>query len=458
MQHSRDLLPIRIPTRRIAVSVLILFCIASPLAAYEFSALIALAEGALEGDNVGQPVAGFEIRLLKNGAPIFHQAFGDWSLNRPANADSSTKTLSGAVIMALVDSGDGGFSLESHLGDFLPEYDIQGLRDITVRQAFSHTSGIVGDEGSLILLNPNITLRQAATLISQKPLAYDPPGSTFSYGGLSMQAAGAAAEVAAGQAYVDLFAERIAGPLHLENTQFVVASDQNPRVAGGLETTAADFSRFMDMLQHGGVDRATARQVLSTNSVNEMFRRQTSDDQPIANSPTDNNRYGIGVWLDQLGQAGPTVDVLAAGARGFHSWIDRSDGLVFTFATDATNFGNIEVLSSMMHREILRAVPAADFDLDGIVDDDDLPVWQGSYGMTTLADADGDGDSDGADFLEWQRQLGTGLPAISLSAAVPEPATFPLLMLAATCLRRLSSELRVSTTRHCGTRTMKRPF
>jgi CubicO group peptidase (beta-lactamase class C family) len=440
MEHSRGPMPMRLPARQIVASVAILCSATSPVGAYDFSGLVALAEGALQGDNVGKPVTGFEIRLLKNGAPIFHQAFGDWSLNRPANADSSTKTFSGALMMSLVDSGDGGFSLDSHLRDFLPEYDQPGLRDIKIRQAFSHTSGIAGDEGSLVLLNPNITLRQAATVISQKPLAYE-PGSTFAYGGLSMQAAGAAAEVAAGERYVDLFAERIAGPLHLENTQFVIASDQNPRIAGGIETTAADFSRFMDMLQNGGVDRATAVRVLTTEAVNEMTRRQTTDEQAIGNSPTDNDRYGIGVWLDQLGQDGPTVDVLAAGARGFHSWIDRSEGLVFTLATDRTNFGNIEVLSSMMHREILRAVPAADFDLDGNVDADDLAVWRSSYGLAPAADADGDGDSDGADFLRWQQQLGAGLPAISSSSAVPEPGTLTMLVLCAAVLRSRSSQL-----------------
>ena len=393
----------------------------SARADYDFSALSALANGALVGQNVDRPVPGFEIRLLKHGVPIYHQVFGAWSLNRPANVDSSTKTLSGALTMSLVDSGEAGFSLDSRLADFLPEYDAPGRRDITIRQAFSHTSGISGDEADFVLSNPNITLRQAAAVISQKPLA-SAPGSTFSYGGLSMQAAGAAAEVAAGQDYVDLFAERLATPLQMTSTQFVLASDTNPRVAGGVESTAADYSRFMDMLANDGVDRITGVRILSSAGVNEMLTRQTTDAQPIANSPADNNRYGIGVWIDQLTQAGPPVDALAAGARGFHSWIDRSNDLVFAFATDLSHFANVETLSSMMHVEILSAVPAADFTFDGAVDGEDLTVWQDAFGATAQADANHDEQSDGADFLLWQRGLTTtNGEAAATAIAVPEP-------------------------------------
>ena len=142
----------------------------------------------------------------------------------------------------------------------------------------------------------------------------------------------------------------------MTNTQFVLASDSNPRVAGGIESTATDFGRFMDMLLNDGVDRVTSTRVLAAASVAEILTRQTSDDQIIVNSPADNNLYGIGVWVDQLVQAGPPVDALAAGARGFHSWIDKSYGLVMTFATEETVFANVEVLSSMMHTAILQAV------------------------------------------------------------------------------------------------------
>lgn len=423
--------PIRVALATIAASFVSL---APAQAAYDFAGLTALANGALAGQNVGTPVPGFEIRLLKHGVPVYHEVFGDWSLNRPANADSSTKTLSGALVMSVADSADEGFSLDSRLADFLPEYNAPGYRDITIRQAFSHTSGIAGDEQALVLYQKNITLRQAAAIIKQTPLAFT-PGSTFSYGGLSMQVAGAAAEVATDQDYIELFAERLTTPLGMTNTRFVLASDTNPRVAGGVESTASDYGRFMDMLANDGVDRVTGARVLSSVSVNEMFTRQTNDGQPIANSPADNNYYGVGVWVDQLTQAGPPVEALAAGARGFHSWIDQKNDLVFTFATDLSHFANVEVLSSMMHAEILKAVPAADFDFNGTVDVDDLAIWQTAYGTAAAADANGDGISDGADFLEWQR--GIALPAVSgttrsaRGVSVPEPAAATLMFLAA---------------------------
>lgn len=381
----------------------------------DFTELTALAQGALVGENVTAPVAGFDIRVLRDGEVLFHQAFGDWSLDRPARADSSTKTLSGALMMSLAETGEGGFSLESRLSDFLTAYDEPEYRDITIRQAFSHTGGFDGqDVTSLILMAPNITLQQAAGWIQTKPLVNGPPGSTFAYGGLSMQAAGAAAEVAAGESFLDLFDERIATPLGFTNTQFVAASETNPRVAGGAESTATDFARFMDMLLNDGVDRVSGTRVLEAASVAEMLTRQTNDTQPIANSPTDNHRYGIGTWVDQFSQfnpEGPTVDALAGGARGFHGWIDESHDLVFTFATDLTSFSHVEELSSLMHRAILEAISEpGDFNFDGQVDAADYLLWQ--RGASPSAN----------DLADWQANYPTGQGQVAGNAiAVPEP-------------------------------------
>jgi uncharacterized protein YjbI with pentapeptide repeats len=72
-----------------------------------------------------------------------------------------------------------------------------------------------------------------------------------------------------------------------------------------------------------------------------------------------------------------------------------------------------------------------DFTGDGVVDAADLADWKGDFGVNGASDADGDSDSDGADFLAWQRHLGQGSPGVAPSTAVPEPASFALLVIGA---------------------------
>ena len=67
-----------------------------------------------------------------------------------------------------------------------------------------------------------------------------------------------------------------------------------------------------------------------------------------------------------------------------------------------------------------------DFNGDNVVDAADLAKWQGDFGVNGDSDADNDNDSDGADFLTWQRQLGSAR-AVSATAAVPEPSSIAAL-------------------------------
>lgn len=81
---------------------------------------------------------------------------------------------------------------------------------------------------------------------------------------------------------------------------------------------------------------------------------------------------------------------------------------------------------------------ATDFNKDGSVNAADLAMWRQGFGVDGRGDADGDGDTDGADFLQWQRQLGAS-PATSATTNVPEPAAKWLLTAgaaAAACQRR----------------------
>jgi hypothetical protein len=77
----------------------------------------------------------------------------------------------------------------------------------------------------------------------------------------------------------------------------------------------------------------------------------------------------------------------------------------------------------------------ANFNELGGVDGQDLALWKAGYGIVSGAnhhdgDADGDFDVDGADYLVWQRQLGSS-SAVAATGAIPEPATWMLLSFAA---------------------------
>ena len=82
------------------------------------------------------------------------------------------------------------------------------------------------------------------------------------------------------------------------------------------------------------------------------------------------------------------------------------------------------------------ALVAADFNLDGSVTGSDLAAWEAGFGTMAGAtratgDATADGVVDGTDLLAWQRSFGATTVASPNLAAVPEPATAALVILAA---------------------------
>jgi hypothetical protein len=102
---------------------------------------------------------------------------------------------------------------------------------------------------------------------------------------------------------------------------------------------------------------------------------------------------------------------------------------------------NAAVARSFLQAALTEPLPG-DFNADGVVDAADLARWSAGFGVATGAllsqgDADRDRDVDGADFLVWQRHVGSGASVTAASAPVPEPPTVALLSLAAVSLRAL---------------------
>jgi len=97
------------------------------------------------------------------------------------------------------------------------------------------------------------------------------------------------------------------------------------------------------------------------------------------------------------------VGALAAGARGFASWIDLNDGMVGVFATDLTVSANVLGLYNLIRQaaeDAVRVPPAciADFNSDGGVDGADVEAFFVAWETGAFAaDVNRDGGINGED-------------------------------------------------------------
>ena len=124
-------------------------------------------------------------------------------------------------------------------------------------------------------------------------------------------------------------------------------------------------------------------------------------------------------------------------------FFDEEGGRIIYFqGTYSTNFFDsapptpLYEYNQITYRLDLATIPqlsadvlAADFNADGLVDSYDLESWTSAYGMDDGGDTNGDSVTDGADFLLWQRQLGSHIWAsmpFANSVVVPEPTAVRL--------------------------------
>lgn len=271
------------------------------------------------------------VRIAQRGAIAYEQATGTFTPQTVVPIASATKTLSAAVLLSLVD--DGILTLDDPVGLWLPEWNVGAKAAITLRMCFTHTSGLPGSDP--LLGDDSVTLRAAALQLAARPLQFT-PGTAFAYGGVSMHVAGAVCEVATGQPWAQLFAQRIAQPLGMTATDYeAFGPTPNPRIAGGAQSNVPDFAAFVEMLRRGGSHGGVT--VLSPQSVATMLSDQTSA-LPIVSTPhPDAAPYGVGIWLERRDANGATLLAHANGAFGFLGWVDRAHDASGVFQVRSSN-------------------------------------------------------------------------------------------------------------------------
>ncbi|QKS00492.1 beta-lactamase family protein [Sphingomonas sp. CL5.1] len=276
--------------------------------------------------------------VLKNGRLLYRLDEGAIAPDARLAVASASKWMTASLVMTVVDEGK--LKLDEPIGKLLPQFTGRAGQ-ITLRELLSFTAGQGGLKPDMFDLrqDPRISLAEAAAQVAARPLV-DEPGTTFRYGGPSMQVAGALVEQATGKSWATLFQERIAGPLGMTHTYWAnplnpelkPAAVHNPNLQAGVYTTAEDYAKFLTMLAAGGVYRG--KRILSAEAVDRMETWQTRGRRMAYLPPGagDIDKYALGNWCDAVESGSDRCWLVSSpGAFGTFPWIDRRSGLYGVF-------------------------------------------------------------------------------------------------------------------------------
>ncbi len=233
---------------------------------------------------------GAELVVIKNRHTVLHEAFGlrdreagvPMEPNTLFNIRSMTKPITGAAIQLLID--EGRLALDDRASDYLPGFDNDASRAITVEQLLTHRSGL--PLTTLQGTRDHESLYAMANATGESGPEFD-PGSKFWYSDAGADALGAIVEQASGSSLDEFVGERLLAPLGMEDSLYL-GDPTDPR----LERVAS--------LYVGGVgnwDRFWGPD-------DEPFYPYAWGSQSLYSTPLDYARF-LAVWMDE-GVSGDT--------------------------------------------------------------------------------------------------------------------------------------------------------
>lgn len=234
---------------------------------------------------------------------------------------SCSKWLSAALVMTFVDEGKLGLS--DTVGKYLPILSLHGKGNITISQCLSHLTGIKAPplKESLGEMKDINSMDDAIEKIAILTMEGE-PGKVFHYSNTGLQIAGAVIEKISGKSFENLFAERIANPLQLKNTDFGKARVALP--AGGASSTPDDYLHFLVMILNKGM--FNGKRILSEKSIAEMQVNRIDKNVTIGYTPAEAGDfgYGYGEWVMETSTSNQlSRSVTSPGLFGSFPWVDN---------------------------------------------------------------------------------------------------------------------------------------
>ena len=301
-------------------------------------------------------IAGCAVRIMRNDEVAYEGSFGYADIEKKQEMSSEStifpiasmsKVVTVAGIMQLYEQGR--FKMWDRVSDYLPgfrnpkvakenpdgTYEIADAKgEVTMRQLFTMTSGVPygwGDTAAGRIRSekekewqesgkPWPGAVEYANLVGQLPLAFE-PGERWMYG-FSIDVLGAVIEVLSGKTLGAYLKENILDPLGMKDTGFFVPPEKLDRVAtlyyvneglkpeerwyetskpdfesggGGLFSTVHDYSRFAQMLLHGGT--LDGVRILGRKTVDLISTDHLTPEQRKGDSWDTQRGYGYGLGV-----------------------------------------------------------------------------------------------------------------------------------------------------------------
>jgi CubicO group peptidase (beta-lactamase class C family) len=244
-----------------------------------------------------------------------------YSITKRQPVASCSKWLSAALVMSFIDEGK--LNIDDTVGKYLPVLTQHGKGNITISQCLSHLTGIKAPllKESLEEMKSVSSMDEAIEKIASLPMEGE-PGKTFHYSNTGLQIAGAIIEKISGKSFEALFADRLAKPLALKNTDFGKGKVALP--AGGAGSTPEDYLNFLVMVLDGGI--FNGKRILSENSIAQMQVNRITTGVKIAYSPVEAGDFGCGYgeWVMENSTLGDRAkSVSSPGLFGSFPWVDN---------------------------------------------------------------------------------------------------------------------------------------
>ncbi len=353
-------------------------------------------------------VIGGELVIIKNRKTILHEVYGDrdrenkqpMERNSIFNIRSMTKPLTGVAVQMLADEGK--LRLDDTVAKYLPGFDNDKSKAITIEQLLQHRSGL-----PLTILSTRmdefLNLQDQANAVGEKGPDFT-PGEKFWYSDAGSDAAAAIVEKISGMTIDRFIAERILKPLQMNDSFFLSSADptsiEDPRKnricslyfgapgswirlwtpsgkpfypfswgSQSLYSTPKDYARFLAFWMDGGI--VGDKRLLSNISMDRILTPLSPMTQLGGDKPYPCGFFGMRPHYGQMsmlyapGENPVKSDVVAFGhdgSDGTGAWAFPAEDLIVCYFTQSRGQASpiritTTIQDALLHRNVDTVIP-----------------------------------------------------------------------------------------------------